>query len=95
MSAQATKQASQQLENSNVRCDEKKKQRIHSKEIKTEGKAALSVKESGFYIGLGKVSFWNLRRSDPTFPKPIIVSKFPKFLKADLDAWLQAKKAEV
>lgn len=94
MSEQTAQNAQLQLEDSNARCDEQKKQRIHSKEINIGDKAALSVKEAGFYVGLGKVSFWSLRRSDPTFPKPITVSKFPKFLRSDLDEWLQGKKNE-
>ncbi len=68
------------------------KTRVHSKEIQIEGKAALSLKETAYYTGLSRAVLWNVRRDDSTFPKPIFLSKAPKFMKEDLIAWLRSKK---
>lgn len=46
-------------------------------------------------IGLGQTQFKALRRTDPTFPKPIpLGARARGFLLEEIDAWLAARAAE-
>jgi len=35
-----------------------------------------------------------IRHKDPTFPKPVIIAKSPRWLMSEIDAWIESKAAE-
>lgn len=44
------------------------------------------------YIGAGTTLFWTLRRTDPSFPKPIILGTRARgYRRSDLDAWIERR----
>jgi len=66
--------------------------RVHSKEIQLQGRYALSLRESAYFMGVSKTVLWEIRKTDPDFPEPIFFRKTPKFLKDDLINWMKSKK---
>lgn len=49
--------------------------------------------QAAAYIGLSLPSFWRIAREDSTFPKPFkLGANSTAVMRADLDAWLKAKK---
>jgi len=56
----------------------------------------LRTAQAARYCGMGDTSFWAMRRADPTFPKPLLLTERARgFRRADLDAWLESKRAKV
>jgi predicted DNA-binding transcriptional regulator AlpA len=57
-------------------------------------RAALSHVEAAAYLGIGKTKYFELRATDPTFPKPVLIGGLDRMLCAELDAWITARIAE-
>ncbi len=58
-------------------------------------KIALSLQEVCDIAGLSKPTLWRIRRTDPTFPKPVLLSKNPKIMKEDFLQWMRSKQEGV
>lgn len=44
------------------------------------------------YIGVGTTRFWTLRKTDPDFPRPIILGARARgYRRSELDAWLERR----
>lgn len=56
----------------------------------------LRTAQAARYCGMGDTAFWSIRRVDPTFPKPLLLTERARgFRRTDLDAWLESKRAKV
>lgn len=50
--------------------------------------------EAANYLGLSEVTIWRLSENDPSFPKKVRLTKrCVGFMKSDIDAYLNSKKA--
>ena len=55
-------------------------------------KAVLSVNEVVVMLSMSRVSFWSLRKTDPTFPKPLTLGDtMQRFSKKEVLAWIESK----
>lgn len=55
--------------------------------------AVLRPKQAAAYIGMSVPSFWRFAKEDPTFPDTFkIAANSTAVMRADLDAWLKAKR---
>jgi|LSQX01.3.fsa_nt_gb predicted DNA-binding transcriptional regulator AlpA len=53
----------------------------------------LRPKQGAAYIGMSLPSFWRIAKDDPTFPRLFKIGpNSTAVMRADLDAWLQAKQ---
>jgi predicted DNA-binding transcriptional regulator AlpA len=53
----------------------------------------LRLKQAADYLNISTTTLWRLGESDPTFPSKIhITSRCCVYRKADIDAYLEAKK---
>lgn len=60
----------------------------------TGAAAVLTIGEAANYVGVRPTTFWNLRK-DPTFPPVIrLTERLRGYLRADLDAWIEARRAK-
>jgi excisionase family DNA binding protein len=56
--------------------------------------AVLRPDEAAKYLGLARSSLYELLADDCSFPRPLVISGRRRgFLRAEIDAWLQARAA--
>ena len=53
----------------------------------------LRVGEAARLLGVGRTSFWRLRRDEPDFPKPREFAGAARFKREDLIRWADAQDA--
>lgn len=60
----------------------------------TQGLAELlSIEEIADHLRVGLKTLWRIRKSDPTFPKPLRTSARRKqFLRAEFEEWLMSRR---
>ncbi|WP_443743765.1 helix-turn-helix transcriptional regulator [Sutterella sp.] len=58
------------------------------------GRLAVDARDGCRALGIGKSTWFELRKTDPTFPKPFRIGASVRYPVADLIAWMQARMAE-
>lgn len=50
-------------------------------------------KDARLKLGIGNTKFYELKKHDPTFPKPVILGEHARgYYEHELDAWLESKR---
>lgn len=58
------------------------------------GSELLRPRPAAAFLGVGATHFWQLRRQDPTFPRPVRLGiRAIGFRRSDLIAWLETRQA--
>ena len=56
---------------------------------------SLRLKDAAAYLGISEITLWRISKSDPQFPKKIIItSRCCVYKKSDLDAYLTLKQSQ-
>jgi excisionase family DNA binding protein len=55
----------------------------------------MTIKETAKRLSVSISKFYSLRRDDASFPQPVQRGKSRRFIKADIDAWEEARFGDV
>jgi predicted DNA-binding transcriptional regulator AlpA len=53
----------------------------------------MTIKEVSDYMRISKVTFFELKKSNPNFPKPVLSNKKQLWKKSEIDAYLEGTRS--